>query len=456
MSQHLAAPKRAGDRRIAGHARSLRRKAAGPALLPALVAVVALVPVGSFVGVVAPGAGGRLARAADVGAATERIDAAVIARLQALGGAARHVADAEGRLTEVVVTDGSQLTAEDLALLGGLEHLRVLQIFDCRTLDDAAAGALTDSGTVTVLALTNAALTDDGVKAIVANCRGLVELDLSSNTNLTGSAMRAIAELDRLERLTLVQTRFNDLALRRLAKLEGLRALDLRGNMEAGDLTLEVVGRLPRVTGFKHRSTVVTDVGIAGMTASDTLRSLLLQDFAITDAAGEQLARLAGLDSLEIFRCQGFGTEGVKALAGLPLTRLTLRDLPDVRDAALEVLGSLPNLQRLYLHELPSVGDGGLRQLAAARSLRVLDVWSVPGMTDATLEVIAGLPALEELSIRETGVSDAAIARILAMPKLTSLTFKDNGALSADAVSALAGRRWKKLDLGADTPAASR
>lgn len=385
-------------------------------------------------------------------AAAPPADAAAVTRLAELGAGARHLADAEGRVTEVAVPDGSRLTREDLDLLGRLEHLRSLEIFDCRLLDDAAALALADSGTLEVLALTNAALSDEGVQGIVAACPGLVALDLSSNTNLTGAALRAIAALEKLERLTLIQTRFNDLSLRRLARLGNLEALDLRGNMEAGDSSLELVGALPRLTAFKHRSTVVTDAGIAGLAGSGTLKTLLLQDFAITDAAGEQLARLEGLESLEIFRCQGFGTEGVRALGGLPLTRLTLRDLPDVRDPALEVLGNLPRLQRLYLHELPSVGDEGLRQLAEAKALRVLDIWSVPALTDATAGIIAALPALEELSIRETGMSEASLRTILGLPRLNALTFKDNGPLAPETVAAVAERRFKKLDLGADTP----
>jgi hypothetical protein len=379
-------------------------------------------------------------------------DAAVVRRLAELGGAARHAVDDDGRLTEVTIVDGSLLTTDDLALLGRLEHLRVLRILDCRALDDAAAVDLTDAGTIEVLALTNAALTNDAVKAIVAACPRITELDLSSNTNLTGSALRAVAGLEGLERLTLIQTRFNDLATRRLAQLDALRVLDLRGNMEAGDLTLEVVGGLPNLAAFKHRSTVVTDAGVERLAASGSLRALLMQDFAITDASGPHLARLEGLESLEIFRCQGFGTDGVLALAGLPLDRLTLRDLPDVRDAGLAVLGQLPKLERLYLHELPSVGDEGLRHLASATSLRVLDIWSVPGMTDASIDVIAALPALEELSIRETGVTEAGLARLAAMPKLRSLTFKDNGPLSAETIAILEGRPWAKLDLGAAAP----
>ena len=209
-----------------------------------------------------------------------------------------------------------------------------------------------------------------------------------------------------------------------------------------------MVGKLPHLTGLKHRSTAVTDSGLTDLAGSQTLESLLMQDFAITNAAGPQLAKLSKLSSLEIFRCQGFGSEGVLALAGVPLTRLTLRDLPDVGDPALAVLTSLPHLKRLYLHELASVGDEGLRQLASARELEVLDIWSLPKMTDATVAVIAGLPNLKELSIRETGVTEASAGTIAAMPKLQSLTFKDNGPLSAENAAKLSGRKWKKLDLG--------
>jgi hypothetical protein len=227
-----------------------------------------------------------------------------------------------------------------------------------------------------------------------------------------------------------------------------LRAIDLRGNMEAGDMTLEVVGKLPHLTALKHRSTAVTDAGLAGLAESKTLESLLVQDFVITNESGPHLAKLSKLSSLEVFRCQGIGTDGVLALAGLPLTRLTLRDLPDVGDPALAVVAKLPRLKRLYLHELASLGDEGLRQLAAAKELEVLDIWSLPKMTDASVAVIAALPNLKELSIRETGVTEASVEKIAAMPKLQSLTFKNNGPLSAGNAAALTGKKWSKLDLG--------
>ena len=373
-------------------------------------------------------------------------------RLEALGKRASYRLDDAGKMAEITIEDGAELTADDIALFGRLGDLRALRIQNCRALDDAMVGRLTGLGKLDTLALTNSVITDAGVQTIVQAFPELVELDLSSNTNMTGAALKTIAGLGKLERLSLLQNRFNDLNTRRLSKMPQLRSLDLRGNMEAGNMTLAVVGKLPQLTALKHRSTAVTDSGLADLAASQSLESLLMQDFAITSAAGPELARLSKLSSLEIFRCQGFGSDGVLALAGIPLTRLTLRDLPDVGDPSLAVLAKLPQLKRLYLHELASLGDEGLRNLASARELEVLDIWSVPRMTDATVQVIAALPNLKELSIRETGATEASAAAVAAMPKLHSLTFKDNGPLSAENAAKFSGRQWKKLDLGGARP----
>jgi hypothetical protein len=236
-------------------------------------------------------------------------DAAVSRRLDALGGGVRYKAEerqAAGtgrRITEIVVADGSELTPEDLTAFAGLSGLRKLQIHNCRSLDDAAVEGLAG----------NSGVTDAAVATIVASFPGLVDLDLSSNTNLTGAALRSIAGLAQLERLNLMQCRFNDIHTRRLAKLPELEVLDLRGNMEAGDLTLGVLGRLPKLRVLKHRSSSVTDDGLARLAESRTLESLLAQDFLITDAAGEAgHARVAGDLPLPGLRL------GRRAVAGVP------------------------------------------------------------------------------------------------------------------------------------------
>ena len=372
--------------------------------------------------------------------------AAARARVAGIAGATSAGTDT---ITEIVIPDGSGIVAADIDLFARLDGLTKLQILNCRELDDAMVASLAGLKGLTTLAITNSGITDAGVETIAESFPNLVDLDLSSNTNLTGAAMKSIASLPKLERLALVQTRFNDLNFRRLSKLGELKAVDLRGNMEAGDMTLGVLGRLPGLRAVKHRSSVVTDEGLAELAKAAALDSLLAQDFAITNASGQHLAALTNLASLEIFRCQGFGSEGALALEPLAkLNRLTLRDLPEVGDPGLAVVARLPALKRLYLHELASVGDAGLSHLTGAKGLEVLDIWSVPKMTDASVAVIAGLPNLRELSIRETGVTEKALAVLAAMPKLESLTFK-NAAVSPEAAETIkAARAWKKLDLG--------
>jgi len=217
-------------------------------------------------------------------------------------------------------------------------------------------------------------------------------------------------------------------------------------------MTLEVIAALPKLTSLKHRSTAVSDSGMEYLAGSKTLDSLLMQDFMVTGQTGQHIAKLGSLTQLEIFRCQGFTSDGVLALKGMKLSRLTLRDLPAVDDSAMEVFTDLPELKRLYLHELASVSDSGLQNLGSLKSLEVLDIWTLPQMTDATVDVIATLPNVKDLSIRTTDVTDAAVDKLLAMPQLQSLTFKENGRVTGEGLKKLAGKKWAKLDTGSAQP----
>ena len=389
-----------------------------------------------------------LPKAVSQGTASADDVKAAKARIDALGSRSKYTLKDGDRLTEIVIPDGSNLTADDLLLFARLRDLEKLQVFNCRALNDEMAASLSGLKGLTSLALTNTTINDKSVEMIVKSFPNLLELDLSSNTNMSNGVVKLLGGLEKLQRLTLVQNKVNDIGARRLEKLKELRSLDLRGNMEAGDMALEVVAELPKLTGFKHRSTAVTDSGLEYLSRNQTLDSLLMQDFVITDMSGPHLAKLGKLTQLEVFRCQGFGTEGVLALKGMNLTRLTLRDLPNIDDRAMEVFDDFPKLRRLYLHELTSVGDSGLKHLASLASLELLDIWTVPQLTDTTLDVIAALPHLKELSLRATGITDASIDKLLGMPSLQTLTFKENGSITADGLKKLSTKKWVKLDLG--------
>lgn len=366
-------------------------------------------------------------------------------RLDELGAAVKLTA---GEISEIVIQDGSMITEADIGSIAKLSELKKLHILNCRALNDDMVFKLGTLSKLASLALTNTVINDASVEFIVKTFPKLTELDLSSNTNMTTEAMKSLAELTGLRSLTLVQNRFNELSTRRLKALTELKSLDLRGNMEAGNMTLGVVGNLANLTSFKHRSTAVTDDGMEKLSANPNIENLLIQDFMITGQSGQYLAKLNKLKQLEVFRCQGFDSQGVVALKGLELDRLTLRDLPAVDNQAMELFNDLPKLKRLYLHELETINDEGLRNLASLKSLELLDVWSISNLTDTTVDVIATLPNLRELSLRTTGITDGSIGKILAMPKLQSLTLKENSSVSDEALKKLSSKKWAKLDIG--------
>ena len=200
-----------------------------------------------------------------------------------MGSRSKYSPKAGELLTEIVIQDGSNLTADDLALFGKLSDLEKLLIFNCRTLNDEMAAKLSGLKGLTSLALTNSVINDVTVEMIVKSFPNLIDLDLSSNTNMTNGVIKIVSENGKLQRLTLVQNQVNDIGAQRLSKLQELRALDLRGNMEAGDMTLEVVAELPKLTAFKHRSTAVNDSGLEYLSRNQSLESLLMQDFNISD-----------------------------------------------------------------------------------------------------------------------------------------------------------------------------
>ncbi|MFO7905939.1 MAG: hypothetical protein R6U98_24985 [Pirellulaceae bacterium] len=374
--------------------------------------------------------------------------AAAKARLDAMEGNATYTIVPDDVMTELTIGDGSVLSAEDLELFGKLTDLETLRIFDFRELNNEMVAELSELSQLKELAITNSVISDPAVEMIADSFPDLRNLDLSYNSNISNSAMKAVSQLSKLERLTLIQDQFNDLGISHLMKLENLKVVDIRGNMQAGDLALEFLSSLPNLAVLKHRSTIVSDAGVAALATSPSLRSLLMHDFDISDAAGESLAGIETLTELEVFRCSNFGSDGVLALKGMPLTRLKLRGLPAVDDRAMAVFEDLPALERLYLHEIGSLSDEGLQALGNLKTLKVLDIWDLPEMTDATVDVIATLPELKELSIRGTSVTDAAVDKLVQMPNLHTLVFKDNGDVTEEGLQKLAGKDWKKLDVG--------
>ena len=344
-----------------------------------------------------------------------------IDRITALNG--RHTLTPDNTIRAITFTDGSSLNAAMFDLFAQQSDLETLHIDNYRELNDAMVAKLTGLTKLRSLTLTNSGITDAAIRTIADSFPNLTVLNVSSNTQLTDAATREIARLQQLEDLRVRFCDFSEFGMLNIARLPKLRVLDIRANMRVGDGGMRTLAALPSLTHLMHRSPV-TDFGIEALTAARSLQHLEVEDFAITGQSGQHIRRMENLNSLIIFRCENFDSQGLLDLEGMKLTRLTLRSLP-IEDSAMEVFSGLTTLRRLFLQELPSVTDAGMANLAHLKDLAELDIWDTP-IGDKSLETIAKLPALRILWLRETNITDAGLELLLTAPSLQTVRLVGN------------------------------
>ena len=330
----------------------------------------------------------------------------------------------ENTIRTITFANGGELTPDAFDLFAQQEDLVLLHVANYRTLNDATVAKLTGLKKLRTLRLTNGGITDASIKLIAESFPDLAELDVTQQALLTDAATREIAKLKQLEVLVLLFCDFSEFGILNLIDLPKLRALDIRGNFTIGDGGMDALTLLPALRSLKHRSPAVSDEGIRSLIDAKALDNLEIQDMQISGRSGEHIRKMERLTSLIIFRCPNFDSAGVRALGGLKLNRLTLRDL-SITDSAMEVFGELPTLRRLYLNELAAVTDTGIANLAHLKDLEILDIWQIP-ITDKSVEVIAKLENLKTLMLRGTRITDAGVELLLTMPKLETVTLTDN------------------------------
>jgi hypothetical protein len=330
----------------------------------------------------------------------------------------------ENTIKTITFTNGSGLNAGMFDLFAQQADLESLLVADYRELNDAVVAKLTDLKKLKTLSLTNGAISDAAIATIAKAFPDLVHLNVSYSSRLTDAATREIAKLKQLETLGLLFCDFGEFGILNLTSLSKLRELDIRGNMKIGDGGMDALTMLPDLRVLKHRSPAVSDRGIQALTGAKALTSLEVWDLSITGQSGQSFRQMEKLTTLMICRCEIFDSEGVLALKGLKLNRLTLRGLP-IDDSAMEVFQELPTIRRLYLYELSSITDAGMANIVHLKDLEILDIWEVP-VTDKSMETIAKSASLKTLLLRGTDVSDAGLELLLTMPKLESVTLTDN------------------------------
>lgn len=200
----------------------------------------------------------------------------------------------------------------DIALKS-IPKLKQVRILKCPgTFDDKSLPAIRELIDITELSLIESAITDDGLKQLVA-LKNLTRLDLSgtmikgpglvhlkSLTKLVelslenmpdefdDAAIERIAELTQLQKLVLSRTT-TDVGVKHLTKLSGLTELKLSNAKKVTNLSIDSLREMKKLEVLDLSGTKITDAGLLKL---GEMKSLKRIDITNTDASREAIETL--------------------------------------------------------------------------------------------------------------------------------------------------------------------
>jgi serine/threonine protein kinase/uncharacterized protein YjbI with pentapeptide repeats len=228
----------------------------------------------------------------------------------------------------------------------------------------------------------------DGDLAGLRNARRLARLDLQ-DTPLTDAGIAQMKGMPGLEALQLSRTRISGAALEKLQSLRGLTELDLEGT-EIGDADLK--NYVPGLSQLQRLNLARTRV--RGPHLQFVWR---LRDLTSLDLSGLHL----GPNALNLPRGTAANLRRLK-LTGAKVT-----------DEGLKLLSGMTSLRELFLGSTQITGDG-LKHLTWMPELERLDLENTV-VGDDGVKAIGGLTSLKSLNLQGTAVSDAGVEHLKKM-----------------------------------------
>lgn len=216
-------------------------------------------------------------------------------------------------------------------------------------------------------------------------------------------SLRILAELPHLEMLGCDGKICNDVAMRHIAAIPGLRALLAQGTVATDDgfaalarsLTIEYIwGRecpnlkgpgfaalatMPALAGLGVSCKHVDDAALSTLPSFPSLRQLMPMD--VSDDGFRHVGACAGLEKLWCMYCRDTGDVATGHLGGLSRLRSYYAGRTRITDRSLELLGRMSSLEELEFWEVAGITNAGLAALAGLPQLRRLEVGGSPNVT---------------------------------------------------------------------------
>jgi internalin A len=274
----------------------------------------------------------------------------------------------------------------------------------------------------------------DALLARVCALPHLRDLNIGSTTKVTAVGLVHLADLTRLEKLTLSSLShagegLGDVALKNIVGLKSLRELHVNecGSTDAGARLLEGIQQLTRLElggeGY------LTDAALASIGKLKRLKYLGLSSDASTAQYGRMhftavgLRSLIGLQDLEELHLVNQDVTA-EFLSFPKLTSLSLGG-STVDDACAERIAAFHGLKSLSL-VYTAVTDAGMKAISTLPALQRLNVDSYV-VTDAGIEQLKVLKSLEHLSLRATQLTDESVRHVSEMKTLSRLDLHGSG-----------------------------
>lgn len=263
----------------------------------------------------------------------------------------------------------------------------------------------------------NERVTDAWLKR-VSDTATLKRIDLA-NCAIQGEGLEHIARLTGLRELNLTLTPVSDDALKHLAGLTELRVLGLASTKCTGT-GFAYLNALRKLENVNFHFTPVNDAGLEAIAKVPISGRLWFAHTHFTDAGAAHLK-----SQTQLKRC-GMGStesassgEAVAALVKLPLEDLSLLD-NQATPIGLAHATKIATLRRLDLSHAPSVNDESLPQVAAMPMLEEFIIGSAQ-LTDTGLQSLAASKSLKKLSLNGLkGITPDGVERLRkARPELT-------------------------------------
>lgn len=222
-------------------------------------------------------------------------------------------------------------------------------------------------------------------------------------------------------------------ALGILAELPHLAMLGCEGAL-CNDVAMRHIGALPGLRMLMGQGTVASDDGFAALARSRTIEYIWGRECPnLTGSGFAALARMPALKGLGV-SCKSVDDASLAALPSFPALEQLMP--MDVTDDGFRHVGGCARLKRLWCMYCRSTGDRATEHIARLTGLTSYYAGRTR-ITDKSLELLAEMRSLEELEFWETaGITNAGIAALARLPLLRRIEVGATLHVTGDAFAA--------------------